>query len=140
MKKSTLLFLTILSISSLYLISAYGRSPAVEPVSGISIDDYEAVEPGDGKGLDLSKNTAEIITTSNSNKASKEISKDSLSEKSGNNFWLFIAILLAPFLSYYFLTRKTTKSNLPNNVEFLKDYKKPETTDHDDDQNVKKAS
>ncbi len=46
-------FLALVLLSTLSLVDA--REPAVEPVTGISIDDYKVIPPSQAKGYDFQK-------------------------------------------------------------------------------------
>lgn len=152
MKKITLLALILLS--NLTLVEA--REPAVEPVTGISIDDYKVIPPSQAKGYEFQKGkptnvgqktpvqktitntTATTEVTNIETKTTKQLQTDA----PGWPTSLFLFVLIAlPFGAWFGIMRSLqedkTEENVPSNT--LAFPTREETTDNDDF-NLPKAS
>ena len=149
MKKITLLALILLS--NLTLVEA--REPAVEPVTGISIDDYKVIPPSQAKGYEFQKgkpsnvaqkapvqktttNTTATTVTNIETKSTKQLQTDA----PGWPTSLFLFVLIAlPFGAWFGIMRSLqedkTEDFVPSNT--LAFPTREETTD--DDFNLPKA-
>lgn len=152
MKKITLLALILLS--NMTLVEA--REPAVEPVTGISIDDYKVIPPSQAKGYEFQKgkpsnvaqkapvqktttttNTTATTVTNIETKSTKQLQTDA----PGWPTSLFLFVLIAlPFGAWFGIMRSLqedkTEDFVPSNT--LAFPTREETTD-DDDFNLPKA-
>jgi hypothetical protein len=59
-------FMKMMTILSILLLTSFtmaeAREPAVEPVTGISIDDYKVIPPSQAKGYDFQKGKPKEVT------------------------------------------------------------------------------
>jgi len=120
-----------------------GRSPAVEPVKGLSIEEYDQVPPSKARGFDFSQQKKEPIT--------KQLRKISSTSNPNNNNWsasLLVFFLFAiPFIMWFGVMRslKDGRSSIAsehNELLSIQDYKKDSTdsNDHQSDIDIPKAS
>ncbi|MEE3079607.1 MAG: hypothetical protein VX341_09760 [Bdellovibrionota bacterium] len=139
----------ILSFACLIKINTFARKPAVEPIMGVSIEEYKEVPPAKAKGYDFSRkpnsnvNNQDTIPTKevrihNQNEI-KSQSQTKLEDTSNKNFLFFVLValpLLASFVSYLrFKSKDTTNAN--HNVI---DLNSKRSSTHNDDDDVKRAS
>lgn len=94
------LLLAIVFLSS----AAFGRAPAVEPIRGISIDDYREVDPKRDPGFNWNQNDVvrdtSLITTREP--AQKALIADTESQNKNWPTYVFLASLITlPFVLWY---------------------------------------
>lgn len=120
----TKLIFTMLLMIVLLPAYAAGRAPAVQPVSGISIDDYKEVPPSQAKGYEFAKGKPKAInrqTASNinlvniENKSSKQVYGSDASWPL--SIFLFILISL-PFALWFTIMKSLGQKDreLPTNT------------------------
>ena len=63
------LFFTLLSLILISQENTFARSPAVEPVRGISIEHFKAIPPSEDQGFHFEKGKPTKLTKSNKNPA-----------------------------------------------------------------------
>ena len=119
MRKSLFILTCLTLISSLQVLHAQGRAPAVEPEMGISIEEYEEVHSGPEKGFDFTQanpgvsadmnKQARVLTgqkqlTANTNVRSPNSVR--AKEKAPSPAWTLIALTALPF-GLWLLLRQT---------------------------------
>ncbi len=150
-----------LIVLSLILLpfTVLARKPAVEPVTGISIDDYKEVPPSQAKGFDWSKNNKELKVNSDSKPAVKgDVTKlpeqeiTTISTPDLSPAVILLMMLALPFGIWFFLLGKLEapvnekgfeeeEDHLDNTLAFPGKKTKSESNDDDDDDfNIPKAS
>ena len=116
------------------------RKPAVEPIMGSSIEEYQEVDPKDAKGYNFSrfpennnfdKNAQEIYPP-------LEIAEQSTSEQSAPAQLLVLLFILLPIFASGFLFFRSFRK-VESNVVRLADVKKKKNEVSNDD-NIPKAS
>jgi Sec-independent protein secretion pathway component TatC len=148
--KSTIISLIAFLFSSLLIANAYSRSPAVEPVRGISIEEYDQVPPSKAKGFDFSQaqntNTAEVHKgTRTISSVTEQPAKPTSSNLSAS---LMVAFLFSiPFIMWFGVMRvleQKSPGSIPEHNELLsfknrnKSYELP--SESEDDIDYPKAS
>lgn len=98
MKQITLLLLFVISLTT------FGRAPAVEPVRGISIDQYQETDPAQDPGFNWKQGDyvqeTSLITTRVPAEAAL-INKTSNQSKSWPTYVFLISLLTLPFVLWY---------------------------------------
>ena len=130
------LFLAIASNQS------FARKPAVEPVSGISIDQYDDVPPAKANPYDFNQGKTKELAPAKRSKAVKKTTLDDMksSKKSRTNqVIVLLMVFLLPVAVWLGLMKgiKDLDNERPNNIVDL-DAKR--TSDDDDDIDFPKAS
>ncbi|MBK24365.1 MAG: hypothetical protein CME70_10245 [Halobacteriovorax sp.] len=150
--------LIVLSIILLPL-TAFARKPAVEPVTGISIDDYKEVPPEQAKGFDWNNENKNLRVEANSKPAIKvDVTKlpeqeiMTVSTPDLTPAIILMMMLALPFGIWFFLLGKLDapvnekgfeeeEDYLDNTLAFPSKKIKSEKDDNDDDDfNIPKAS
>jgi hypothetical protein len=147
MKK--LILLAVIAVS----FSAFARNPAVEPVSGISIDHYNDVPPSEGQGFDWNnkKQQKSVKTKNTQSKLDVDrLPQQEITDTTGADltpaFILFFMLVL-PFGIWFFLLGKLEEPEVEvgfddekdNMLAFPSKSNKDEDGD-DDDFDIPKAS
>lgn len=151
MKKLLILALITLPFSS------FARKPAVEPVTGISIDEYKDVPPSQAQGYDWNQGQTTKTKKVNQVAAPKgdvtklpeqEITMTSVPDLTPAVMLMFM--LLLPFGIWFFLLGKLEtpenevgfqdEEDLDNTLAFPSKNKRNQNNDDDDDFDVPKAS
>ncbi|MCK5072696.1 MAG: hypothetical protein KAQ98_04665 [Bacteriovoracaceae bacterium] len=142
--RKLLMTLAILLATTLFIHHhAKARKPAVEPVTGLSIDNYEHVPPENARGYEWKYGTPKkIVPESTTKRAQKNLRPPEIEQESGNGFLstifiLFIVLLpLAIWISLFIGLGKNRKlpeasENLPDNVtDLIKEKKDDENEDY----------
>ncbi len=142
----------VLSFACLVKINTYARKPAVEPILGVSIEEYKEVSPEKAKGFDFSRNPDSELKAEDSKTIKKEEPRvhnqaditsrpqTSLEDTKSKNllFILLIALpIMASFISY--LRFRVNQKDIENNVVDLNTVKKSSQND-DDNNDIRRAS
>lgn len=95
-----------LSILALFLLtcSAFGRAPAVEPVSGISIEKYQEVDPNTDPGFNWRQSPyvqETTLVTTRSPAERKLINQTQSQRKSWPTYVFLVSLLGLPFALWY---------------------------------------
>lgn len=128
----------------LFLIStpSWARKPAVEPILGVSIEEYKEVPPEKAKGYDFSetKNPSSVTETSQERIHSPEgIEVKSLTDSSSTSKILFLFFMFLPIIASGFAFFKISRKDHSNviSLEELRNRKDQKEEDNDD---IPKAS
>ena len=123
---------------------ARGRAPAVQPVIGISIDDYKDIPPSQAKGYRFVKGKPKVInrqTASNVNNTNIE-NKSSKQVYGSDTSWplsIFLFVLISlPFALWFSIMKSLGKKDNKSPSNTIKFPSKP--TNEDDDVDFPKAS
>tara|TARA_R110002072_G_scaffold534_6_gene3871 strand:- start:47911 stop:48345 length:435 start_codon:yes stop_codon:yes gene_type:complete len=142
------LLLLPLFFFSLLISSASGRKPAVEPVSGISIDHYKEVKPSQDPGFNFNDNpnrvpSNKVVPPKNYSTSSTDAEHRGSSTLPGIFFLISLAAL--PFGLWWMIInhkdeeQTVVSSHHDNTYDFMKEKETRSSTNNDDD-DVKKAS
>jgi len=125
----------------LFLISAptWARKPAVEPILGVSIEEYKEVPPEQAKGYDFSE--TKNLNTQERVHSPEGIEVKSLSDSSSSSTskLLFLFFMFLPIIASGFAFFKVTRKDHSNviSLEELRTRKSKEEESNDD---IPKAS
>ncbi len=148
MNKLTILLILLLPFS------AFARKPAVEPVTGISIDEYKEVPPSQAKGFNWNKDESKITTEAVAPKGdTSKLPSRSISETTEPSLkpaFILVLLLILPFGIWFFMNGELDEPESEigfqedeeiedNTLAFPKSKKKDDDND-DDDFNIPKAS
>lgn len=102
---------------------SFARGPAVDPVRGISIEEYQEVKPEDAKGFNFDRKTGRIPAMNNKNLSAGD-------EKEISIYMVFLILLSLHLGAWFFISNKikSEKKKVP-----IKD-------ENNDDFNLPKAS
>ncbi len=150
-----ILFLMIFLFSSL----AFGRAPAVDPIRGISIDDYREVDPNKDPGFNWNKGDTVVDTSliTTREPAQKALIAKTKSQNKNWPTYIFLASLITlPFVLWLSVMKGLEESerhahqespsgsmNLPhhdNTVDLMAERNKRESESKAKDKDVHKAS
>jgi hypothetical protein len=150
MKKLTILLILLLPLS------AFARKPAVEPVTGISIDDYRDVPPSKAKGFNWNEGESKVTKEAIAPKGdTSKLPTRSIAEGSAPDLkpaFVLVLLLILPFGIWFFMNGNLDEPEIEigfqdetyaNTLAFPKSNKKKENDDDDDDDddfNIPKAS
>jgi hypothetical protein len=147
MKKLTILLILLLPLT------AFARKPAVEPVTGISIDEYKEVPPSEAKGYNWNEGEAKVTKEAIAPKGDvSRLPTQTISETTGMDLTpaiILVMLLILPFGIKFFLNGKLDKPETETGLEkeihdntlaFPKSSKKEDDDNDDDDFNIPKAS
>lgn len=115
---SNILFFFIYSVGSiLYCSGTFGRAPAVEPVTGISIDQYREVDPKSDPGFNWKQNASKHIHFNTNTSKRAPASYESTTSKTMTAVFL-IAIAAFPIALWFTLMKSfpTTPESTPESV------------------------
>jgi hypothetical protein len=131
-------FLTILFSIQL----AHARKPAVDPVVGISIEEYKEVPPEKAKGFNF--NQARKPDAAQRVHNSAEIREGSASDTAGAENLLVVFLVFLPVIAagmtFYLLKKEQPEEIKSDNVVDIFAKKKDDNDDDHDDYNFPKAS
>jgi hypothetical protein len=100
--------------------TTFARSPAVEPVTGISIDQYKQVDPSNDPGFDWNQQNSKAVSTSlittRVPSQNSLIQKTRSQEKSLGTTLLLIALLTLPFFIWNVAMRGLDKTTAAHGV------------------------
>ncbi|MFT6068207.1 MAG: hypothetical protein ACJAT2_002921 [Bacteriovoracaceae bacterium] len=147
MKKLTILLILLLPLS------AFARKPAVEPVTGISIDEYKEVPPSQAKGYNWNEGESKVTTEAVAPKGDpSKLPSRTISEATEPNLkpaFILVLLLVLPFGIWFFMNGKLDDPETEigfqdeeiedNTLAFPKSKKNDDDND-DDDFNIPKAS
>ena len=157
MSFKNLIILFFMMANIMFIGDSKGRSPAVDPVSSISIDEYQDVEPEQAKGFDFNSTTPSSAAPSATPKAQDSNFFPNLKvEESMTSFSASIIFFLGIAISFFFAYRilKDSKSTMNSmqtheaptldegdNIHILEQHRKEveQLKDRSDD-DVRKAS
>ncbi|PIP95464.1 MAG: hypothetical protein COW00_15710 [Bdellovibrio sp. CG12_big_fil_rev_8_21_14_0_65_39_13] len=123
--------ITTISILIFGPVEALARKPAVEPVQGISIDEYKEVSPAQEKGFNFSNEER-----APANNQIENAPEQKAPESTPVSWWPLLALPVGlAFMMWNLLQKGTEKTQLPNNVVPL-----PKRKENNDDDHIKKAS
>lgn len=114
MKK--LLFVFLFSMAA----TAFGRAPAVEPIRGISIDEYKEVDPKADPGFNWNRDHTVVDTSliTTREPAQKALIDSTKSQKKSWPTYAFLASLIAlPFFLWYSVMKGLENGNATGHVE-----------------------
>lgn len=139
--------LLILSFISLVMTPAFARKPAVDPVIGVSIEEYKEVPPEKAQGFDFnrkptSKNIeAPIARTHSPENLSVQSATDS-NASSGKLLFLFFIFLpiIASGITFYRLSKRHRDIHGIENAEIKNLRDRLDEKNDDDDFDIPKAS
>ena len=121
--------------------TAFGRKPAVEPVTGLSIDQYDDVHPSKAKAYDFNTNKTKKLAPAKGAKKVKQTSIDQMKDKKSkmNQGIVLLMVFLLPVAVWLGLMKgvKDLDQEVPNNVVDLNSKSK---SSDDDDIDYPKAS
>jgi len=129
----TIQALKIITLSMLIFGStqALARKPAVEPVQGISIDEYKEVSPAQEKGFNFSNEER-----APANNKVENAPEQKTPESAPVSWWPLLALPVGlAFMMWNLLQKGAQKTQLPDNVVHL-----PKRKENNDDDHIKKAS
>lgn len=137
-------FIVFMLLSS---INAHARKPAVEPIVGVSIEEYKEVDPSQAKGFNFGKEVTKSNPTAQDAREAdyhpEQMATQSLKEKSEPGQLILILFVFLPVIASGFLFFKNFKKDEEHqNVYDLEAIKKQKenqkpSDDHDD---ISKAS
>lgn len=121
---------------------SFARKPAVEPVSGISIDQYDDVSPEKATPYNFNQEKTKKLVPIDTKKEVKQRTLNQLEEKTTsttNQILVLLMVMTLPIAVWLGLMKgvKDLDQEVPNNVVDL-NTKKP--SNDDDDMNFPKAS
>jgi hypothetical protein len=135
--KSLILFLFMILVTS----NVFARKPAVEPVTGLSIDQYDDVHPSKAKAYDFNNKKTKKLAPVKAPKKVKQTSLEQMKDKkSGINQGLVVLmVFLLPVAVWLGLMKgiKDFDEEVPNNVV---DLNSKSNSSDDDDIDYPKAS
>lgn len=149
MKKLTILLILLLPLS------AFARKPAVEPITGISIDDYRDVPPSKAKGYNWNEGESKVTSEAIAPKGdTSKLPTRSIADSTGPDLkpaFILVLLLVLPFGIWFFMNGKLDEPETEigfqdevhdNTLAFPKTNSKKEedNDDDDDDFNIPKAS
>lgn len=121
--------------------TAFARKPAVEPVTGISIDQYDDVHPSKAKAYDFNLKNTKKLAPAKSAKKVKQTSLEQMKDKKSkvNQGIVILLVFLLPVAVWLGLMKgiKDFDQEVPNNVVDLNSKSKSKD---DDDIDYPKAS
>lgn len=119
-----LLFLAFLATITVFMTptSVQGRSPAVEPVTGLSVDEYPEIEPSKAKGIEFTERSSTITnnkreTSSITEGRANRESTLSTSNQGGFPISLIVFVLLLPLVVWYGVMRNLDPSQREQAME-----------------------
>lgn len=137
-----------------FKINSFARKPAVEPVLGISIEEYKEVEPKKAKGYDfnrtpssdnknvINKNTSKNTNTISNIQKPQELKPEPSSmqehQKDGSQILLYFLLTLPILASLVAYFRMSSPSAIENKEEDIDNVVEIDTKKADE--NIKKAS
>ncbi|WP_127718096.1 hypothetical protein [Halobacteriovorax sp. HLS] len=121
---------------------SFARKPAVEPVTGISIDQYDDVAPEKATPYNFNQKKTKALTPVKTKKEVKQKTLNQMQEKTTsttNQVLVLLMVMVLPIAVWLGLMKgvKDLDHEAPNNVVDLNS-KKP--SNDDDDMNFPKAS
>lgn len=145
------LFFILLSLGSFLLSSAsFGRAPAVEPVTGISIDQYREVDPKEDKGFDWHQDSSKFTRFKNNRTTGQRASVAYDSSASTTMSVVFLVAIVAFPIALWFTLMKSfpnTPSSSPENsghqsvtIDLATERSKREEKEGEEDDHIHKAS
>ena len=148
MKKLLILLIFLLPLS------AFARKPAIEPVTGISIDDYKEVPPSQAKGYNWNEENKKVTTEAIAPKGDvTKLPSRSISEETAPDLKpaiILVLLLVLPFGIWFFLNGKLDspeseigfqeEEEINDNTLAFPKATKTKDDDDDDDFNIPKAS
>lgn len=144
----SILFILVLGLFS---FKSYSRAPAVDPVMGISIEEYERVDPADAKPFDFSE-TDQTVEGQNNAFSSAPLAPRSLQlssdQSKGPPTYFYIILSLLPFVIWYGVMKNLETSDgqsdltedLNNTYDLSAQREKRSPRNQDDDTDLPKAS
>lgn len=140
--KSYLYFLILFLIQNI----GHARAPAVEPIRGISIDQYEITDPARDPGFNWNQSDYVQETSLITTQAQME-SVNSSNSKNWPTYLFVLSLLSLPFLLWYSIVKSLDASEEqtlldPNNTFDLSEERKKreESSNQDNDKDLPKAS
>lgn len=148
MKKLLILLIFLLPLS------AFARKPAIEPVTGISIDDYKEVPPSQAKGYNWNEENKKVTAEAIAPKGDvTKLPSRSISEETAPDLKpaiILVLLLVLPFGIWFFLNGKLDspeseigfqeEEEINDNTLAFPKATKTKDDDDDDDFNIPKAS
>ena len=117
----------------IFSMNTSARTPAVDPVIGLSIDEYKQVPPEKSQGYTFSETPTPLRSTASeegqeySFQNITEVSQHQLEGSSSSNLptlFLFLVLLVLPFGMWWFIHRKIEDEIIPENtIDFGKHLK-----------------
>jgi hypothetical protein len=138
--------LKILTITAILLPAhANARGPAVEPVRGISIEDYKEIPPSQAKGYQFSKGKPKSLTRKtasgfNPSSIDKKTSKQVYNSNSSWPISIFLFLLVAMPFGLWFSIMKTLENKETDLPENTLPFPAKKSQEPDDDIDFPKAS
>jgi len=146
-------FSALIALTIIFSPALQARSPAVEPVTGISIDQYQEVSPQEDPGFnwkkptDITSNTSLITTRTPAE--SGLISKTENQTKSWPVTLFLLGLICLPFALWYSvmkgledredLVNQSSTKNITGNTVDLNEERKKRNSEQDND-DISKAS
>lgn len=142
--KSLSIFMILLM--GLFSFNGHTRAPAVDPVMGLSIEEYEKVDPADATPFDFTEQSTEPTAIS-APLAPRSLQQTS-SESKGPPTYFYILMSLLPFVIWYgvmknleSLEEEVVTENIEDNTFDLNAQReKRAALDQNDDTDLPKAS
>ena len=111
------------------------RKPAVEPILGVSIEEYKEVSPKDAKGYDFSR-----VPNSHADQpkkrihSQKQLTKGSAVDTQKTESWVLLLFILLPIaasgITFFRLKQPSINEEQPSGLKLVKDDQGD--SDHDD--------
>ncbi len=149
--KKSFLFI-LLSVGSFLLSTAsFGRAPAVEPVTGISIDQYREVDPKKDPGFNWNQNSSQFVRFKTGARTASRSTASYDSTTSTTMTAVFLLAIVAFPIALWFTLMKSfpsTPTSTPENsthesvtIDLAAERSKREDQESsDDDDHIHKAS
>lgn len=133
--------LKLFILFSLICISSHARKPAVEPIMGSSIEEYQEVDPKDAKGYNFNRTPSNTVFEKNTQEIYPpvEIATQSLEEQNAPTQMIIVLFILLPIIASGFLFFRSFKKD-DSNVVSLEDIKKKKSEEQSNNDDIPKAS
>ena len=103
-----------LALFCMFKIDTFGRKPAVEPILGVSIEEYKEVPPSKAKGYDFNRKPSSDkvkLPVKNRIHDQKEIKESHHISKNGNKTLLYVVLIFLPIIASGISFYRIRKSN-----------------------------
>lgn len=133
--------LLIIFVFLLFAGIASARAPAVEPITGISIDDQPKIPPSKAKYFDFRNEKPKVTVVKKSTEKGSAPSSGKVGAKEISPFYLIFLIIALPFFVRFVLMddlKKHTGTEELDNVISLDERREKDISD--DDYDIPKAS
>lgn len=136
----------IVLMMGLFSFNAQSRSPAVDPVMGLSIEEYDHAPPAQAQSFDFSQaQSSQELRTPTSEAITPRTLQQSSGEGSGPATYFYILMSLLPFVIWFGVMKNLEKqdqkmTSLPENMYDLDSERNKRKADSSDDSDLPKAS